>query len=110
LVDPAVPPPLRSLAPVSALLVLLMGILELALSSGLITGPLADWMAGHGALPSERRLLHDSAPNDNPSALGVLPVPDRCLAPAPIIGTLALIYTCVWPTHYLQRPQLLTRV
>jgi hypothetical protein len=89
---------------------LVVGLLGLALPGGLITWPLSDWMARHVVLPSACLPLDDSAPDDHAAAITVLPVGDRCLSPTLVIGTLALMHTCLWTTRYLERPQLLTRV
>lgn len=110
-VDPRAPS--RLLASIWALMALLAGILGLALLGGLITEILSDRMARHVVLPSESLPLTDGAPDyrpDHPAAITLLPVVNCCLSLVMIIGTLALMHTCLWLIRYLGRPQLLTRL
>ena len=71
---------------------------------------LLGWMAHHAASSTENLTLCVSSPDTNSSTITGLPGEDCDLAPTPVIGGFALAHSCMWPTHFLERPQLLTRV
>ena len=92
------------------LLGLMVWLLVLAQQDTLSPRTHLSWMAHHVAPPTENLILSDSSPDTNPSAITGLTVEDCYLPPTPLISSIALTYSCLWPTRFLERPQLLTRI
>ena len=89
---------------------LMMGLLLLAQQATPIAWNFSDCLPHHEVPPTERPILDGSSPDGNPAVVTGLTVEDGDLPPTTVIGTIALIHACVWPTRYLERPRLLTRV
>jgi hypothetical protein len=89
---------------------LMVWLLVLAPQGTLSSQTLLGWMARHVAQPTKNLTLGDNSPDNKPSAITELTEEDCYLPPMPAIGTIALMHSCMWPTRYLVRPQLLTRV
>jgi len=86
-----------------------MGLLALTQLAALMTWNVADWLPHHIVPSPESPLLDNSHPDGDSLAIVGLTMVDDDLPLTTVIGLIALVHVCLWPTRYLERPRLLTR-